>query len=66
MRSVCLKLLSKLKDIISLHDGQDLVEYVLLVALMALGATAGMNSLATAVNHVLSTVGSEITGAVTT
>jgi len=66
MRSVCLKLLSTLKDIITLHDGQDLVEYVLLVAMLGCAATASMNTLATAINHVLSTVGSEIVGSVTT
>ena len=31
-------------------EGQDLVEYVLLVVIVALGAIAGMGTLATAVN----------------
>jgi pilus assembly protein Flp/PilA len=38
-------------------DGQDLVEYGLLVALVALAATAGMNSLASSINTALTNVG---------
>jgi len=47
--------------VISLHRdeaGQGLVEYVLIVALIALAATAGMQSLASAVNSGFSQVGS--------
>jgi len=32
------------------EEGQDLVEYALVVALIAFGATAGMNSLASGLN----------------
>jgi pilus assembly protein Flp/PilA len=32
------------------EDGQDLIEYALLVALLALAATAGMKALGTAIN----------------
>jgi pilus assembly protein Flp/PilA len=45
------------------EEGQDLIEYALVVALIALGATAGMNTLATAINKafqgIASTVGSQ-------
>lgn len=47
------------------EDGQDLVEYGLLVALVALAATAGMNALATAINSTFSTLGSKLTSAAT-
>jgi len=40
------------------EDGQDLVEYALLVALIALAATAGMNSLASDINSAFTNVGS--------
>ncbi len=40
------------------EEGQGMVEYVLIVALVALAATAGMSSLATAVNNAFSAVGS--------
>jgi pilus assembly protein Flp/PilA len=41
------KLYTRLYCLISLQDGQDLVEYALVVALIAFGATAGMKNLAT-------------------
>lgn len=48
---------------LAMHDeGQDLVEYALVVALIAFGATAGMQSLAqginTAFNNINTTLGS--------
>jgi pilus assembly protein Flp/PilA len=42
--------------------GQDLVEYALIVALIALAAVLGMNVLATAINQAFSTVGSKLSG----
>jgi len=42
------------------ESGQDLVEYALVVALIALAATAGMNTLASDINNAFSTVGSTI------
>jgi len=52
---------SLLKSLASLHrdeSGQGLVEYVLIIALVALAATAGMSSLATKVNSAFSQIGS--------
>ncbi len=43
------------------EEGQDLVEYGLLVVLVALGAVAGMSFLATAINSVFSNAGSTLT-----
>jgi pilus assembly protein Flp/PilA len=40
------------------EEGQGMVEYVLIIALVALAATAGMSSLATAINSAFSKVGS--------
>ena len=40
--------------------GQDLVEYALIVALIALAAVVGMNSLATAINVAFSKVGTKL------
>jgi len=42
------------------ESGQDLVEYALVVALIALAATAGMNTLASDINNAFSSVGSTI------
>ena len=44
------------------EEGQDLVEYALVIALIALGATAAMNSLASAINNAFSTLGTTISG----
>jgi pilus assembly protein Flp/PilA len=43
--------------------GQDLIEYALLVALVALAATAGMNSLATSINTEFANLGTSLTNA---
>jgi pilus assembly protein Flp/PilA len=43
------------------EEGQDLTEYALLVVLLALAAIAGMNSLATAINTVFTTAGTNLT-----
>jgi pilus assembly protein Flp/PilA len=44
-----------------MDDGQDLVEYVLLVAMIAFAATAGMKTLASGINtaftHINTTLG---------
>lgn len=50
MNTMLLKLYVKLQDLATREDGQDLVEYALVVALIAFGATAGMKSLATGLN----------------
>ena len=50
----------RLKTLIRDETGQDLVEYALIVALIALGATAAMSSLAASVSTSFSTVGSKI------
>ena len=43
-------LYKRLRSLIAREHGQDLVEYALVVALIAFGATAGMKSLATRLN----------------
>jgi len=51
MNTMLLKLHVKFQDMASREEGQDLVEYALVVALIAFGATAGMNSLASGLNQ---------------
>lgn len=46
--------------LLSRQEGQDLVEYALVIALIALAATAGMNTLATDISNAFTTVGSTI------
>jgi pilus assembly protein Flp/PilA len=50
MNTLLLKLLIHFQDFASREDGQDLVEYAMLVSLVAFGATAGMRALATGLN----------------
>jgi len=50
MNDLMLRMYVKAQDLMSREEGQDLVEYALVVALIAFGATAGMSSLATGLN----------------
>lgn len=60
-----LKLFVKLQDLASREEGQDLVEYALVVALVAFGATAGMKTLATGLNTAFTTISSTLASALT-
>jgi pilus assembly protein Flp/PilA len=64
MKSMVLKLYIKSQELANGEEGQDLVEYALIVAVLALGATAGMQALATGLNSafqgVSSTLGSYV------
>jgi pilus assembly protein Flp/PilA len=42
-------------------QGQDLIEYTLVVALIAFAATAGMNSVATNINTAFTNIGTKLT-----
>jgi pilus assembly protein Flp/PilA len=50
MNTLLLKLLIQFQDFRSREEGQDMVEYALVVALIAFGATAGIKALATGLN----------------
>jgi pilus assembly protein Flp/PilA len=50
MNTLLLKFLIKFQDFRSREEGQDLVEYALVVALIAFGAVAGMKAVSTALN----------------
>ena len=49
------------KSLLILEEGQDLVEYSLVFAMIALGSVTGMSSLASGLNTVFSSVGSTLT-----
>jgi pilus assembly protein Flp/PilA len=65
MNNILLKVYVKFQDLASREEGQDLVEYALVVALIAFGATAGMKALATGLNTafqgISTTLGSYVT-----
>lgn len=52
--------LELLKDALKQEDGQDLIEYGLLVALVAFAATAGMSALATDINTAFTNIGTTL------
>jgi pilus assembly protein Flp/PilA len=56
MNTMLLKLYVKFQDLMNREEGQDLVEYALVVALIALGATAGMKALASGINGAFQSV----------
>ena len=57
-----MKLTAMIKNLIR-EDGQDLVEYTLLVALIAFAATASMKTLATRINTTFTNISTSLTAA---
>ena len=60
MKDKLLKL-SVMLQILKDENGQDLIEYALVVALIAFAATAGMTSLAGNINTAFSNMGTKLT-----
>jgi pilus assembly protein Flp/PilA len=60
MNNLLLKLYVKFQDLKDREEGQDLVEYALVVALIAFGATAGMTALAGGINSAFNTISSRL------
>jgi pilus assembly protein Flp/PilA len=56
MNDMLLKLYVKFQNLKNREDGQDLVEYAMMVALIAFGAVAGMNVLASGLNNAFNTI----------
>lgn len=56
LRNLVLNLQSLVRD-----DGQDMVEYALLVALIAFAVTSGMHTLANDINSAFSSIGGKLT-----
>ncbi|HTU51117.1 MAG TPA: hypothetical protein VMF56_11010 [Acidobacteriaceae bacterium] len=64
MKDLLIKLsvkLDLLKESLKQDGGQDLIEYALLVALIAFAATAGMTTLATDINAAFVKIGTTLT-----
>ena len=53
-------LYSGMQRLIMQEEGQDLIEYALVVSLIAFAATAGMNVLATDINTAFSNIGATL------
>jgi pilus assembly protein Flp/PilA len=61
MNNLLLKLYVKFQDLKNNEEGQDLVEYALVVALVAFGATAGMGILATGLSGMFTKINAALT-----
>ncbi len=60
MKLHLLRLRTKIQILLN-DNGQDLIEYALVVALIAFAATVGMKSLATSINTAFANIGSTLT-----
>ena len=61
MNDTLLKLYVNAKTLMACEEGQDLVEYALVVALIAFGAITGMGYLATGLNNAFSGIATTLT-----
>ena len=61
MNFVLLRAFLYIQQLIEDEQGQDLVEYALVVALVAFGAISGMHLLATGLNHAFSGIATTLT-----
>ena len=60
MKDLGMKLYIRMRNLTD-DNGQDLIEYALVVALIAFAATAGMSTLATKLNQAFANIGSTLT-----
>jgi pilus assembly protein Flp/PilA len=56
VNNMLLRLYLKFQDLMHREEGQDLVEYALLITLVALAAVAGVNKVASAINTIFSNI----------
>lgn len=65
MKSLCTNLYLRVRNLIEREEGQDLVEYALVVALIAFGAITGMQFLASGLNQAFSDIATVLTSNIT-
>jgi pilus assembly protein Flp/PilA len=66
MNTLLLKQYVRLQTLLGDESGQDLIEYALVVALIAFAATAGMGSVANKINVAFTNIGNKLTTYITT
>jgi pilus assembly protein Flp/PilA len=64
MKNYFLMLSVKLQSVLSREEGQDLIEYALVVAMIAFAATASMRTLANDINNAFASISNSLTSAV--
>ncbi|MGA9586424.1 MAG: Flp family type IVb pilin [Terracidiphilus sp.] len=65
MNSLLLRITACVRNLIENEEGQDLVEYALVVALIAFSAISGMRFLSTGLNHAFSQIATTLTSNIT-
>jgi len=60
MNELLIKMYVKFQELKNREEGQDLVEYALVVALIAFGAVTGMGALASGINGAFSSVSTQL------
>ncbi|MGB6689261.1 MAG: Flp family type IVb pilin [Terracidiphilus sp.] len=65
MNNLVSRLSVKLQSLIRSEEGQDLVEYALVVALVAFGATAALQALGTGLNSAFTTISNTLASSLT-
>ena len=60
MNNMLLKLFVKVQNLMAREEGQDLVEYAMIVALISLAGIAGGKTLATNISTAFTTIGGQI------
>jgi pilus assembly protein Flp/PilA len=60
MKDKLLKVSAKIQTLLMSEEGQDLIEYALVVALIAFAATAGMKAVAGGINTAFTNIGTKI------
>jgi pilus assembly protein Flp/PilA len=63
MQTTLWKLYSRLQALILQEEGQDLIEYALVVALIAFAAVTSMQTLATDINNAFLSIGNQLNAA---
>ena len=63
MNDLMIKMYITLKSVMDREEGQDLVEYALVVALVAFGAITGMKYLSSQINVAFSKIATTLTSA---
>jgi pilus assembly protein Flp/PilA len=61
MRTFFLKQYVRMQTLLADERGQDLIEYALVVALIAFAATAGMDTVANKINTAFTNIGNKLT-----
>jgi pilus assembly protein Flp/PilA len=63
MKDALLKLSVKVQSLMMREEGQDLVEYALVVGLISVAAVAGLGNVATAIKAVFTSISGSLTSA---